>query len=117
MSKLADRLREAGYINLWSMTTKGQPCMSFRPARHVLCSNWHVSIKGYKVKGAAWYENDGKSFSYCGKEGREEARQEALAWIKKHFPDAEMVKCPLQRMSYTTKADLDAAMAKIKENE
>ena len=115
MSKLTEALKEIKIYNEYGLTSKGNPMIYYisPDPRTCRCSGWRLSIKGYKFKDVAWYDNGDLFFLSRGKEHRNEALQEAIDKCKELFPDIEMVKGPW-RMTYVSKVDLDKAKEELK---
>ena len=118
MSRLTDRLRAVGIINQWDMVRDGFPGIAYVGADHGRGGHgayWHVWIKGRSIRGGAWYEYGGRHIVVRSKAERMTALEEALALVSKLCPGVEMVKGPWP-MTYVPKADLRAAMARLKEH-
>lgn len=118
MSKTTEALRAVGFVNDWDLTSNGGPMIHYHPYQHRSPTGhgWHVGLKGKTIKGGAWYEHGGRTFTVIvggpfDVAGRKALRK-AHALVIKYHPQAVMVRSPFDRHGFVDKKDLDAALKK-----
>jgi hypothetical protein len=110
MSKKQDFLRSKKIYNDFEIIKNGHPSILCCPGdtRGLTSSRWVVSVKGQSFKDRAWYEHGSVWKTYGSKEGKKARFDEAIALVKRLFPDVELVKSPFG--GFVPKDDLDDAM-------
>lgn len=95
MSKLTEKLNAIGMHNSYEFfVDEPYIYISLRGgSRDVIPSSYKVSKCGVSLS-EAWYDYGAKSFSFCNRESKKEALEEAKKWAREKFGITEWARNP-----------------------
>jgi hypothetical protein len=112
MSKILDKFREMKIFNEYDFLNDGDPMIYYTSQDDWSCSGWMVYVKGKKFKDSHWNDDGGKKFIVHGRKDKYFVLKQAMCYVKKFFPDVELVKSPF-RETYVAKTTLEQRMLEL----